>query len=111
MDRRAASVGSALLLAPAAAALAVQGLAALGVAAPAHLFAAGLARLGVTDASPLPLRQAWYLGLYILAPGGGAALATAAALAAPLRRVPLFGLAALGLLLAAYWIVYSLADA
>jgi hypothetical protein len=112
MDRRAGSTLIAtLLIAPAAAAVAAHGLAALGVTAPGLLLEAGFARLGVTNGSPLLLRQAWYLGLYILAPGGAAAVAGAAALATPARRMPLLVLAALGLLHAAFWIVWSLADA
>ncbi len=112
MDRRIGlTLLAALLIAPAATAVAAEGLAALGIAAPGHAFEGVFARLGVTNTSPLPLRQAWYLGLYILAPGGAAALAGAAAFAAPGRRVPLFVLAALGLGLAAYWILMSLADA
>jgi hypothetical protein len=88
-----------------------RGHAALGFPAPGHAFETALAHLGVTNSSPLPLRQAWYLGLFILAPGAGAVLAGAAAMAGPARRVPLFTLAALGLLLAGFWVLRSLADA
>jgi hypothetical protein len=109
--RAGSALLAALLVAPAAASVAAHALAALGVSGPGHALDAAFSQLGVTNNSPLPLRQAWYLGLYILAPGAGAALAGAAALAAPVRRVPLFALATLGLLLAAFWVVRSLADA
>ena len=112
MNARTGSVViAALLVAPAAAAVAAEGLAALGFPAPGHAFEAGLAGLGVTSSAPLPLRQAWYLGLFILAPGAGAALAGTAAMAGPARRLPLFALGALGLLLAGFWVLRSLADA
>lgn len=112
MDRRTGwTLLAALLVAPAAAAVAAQGLAALGFAVPGQAFDAAFARLGVTNNSPLPLRQAWYLGLFILAPLAGAALSGAAASAARGRRWPLLTLAALGVLLAAFWVVRSLADA
>jgi hypothetical protein len=112
MHARSGSVVlSALLIAPAAAAAAAQALAALGVPAPAHVLDAAFAALGVTGASPLPLRQAWYLGLYIVAPGVGAAIACAAAIGTSARRMPSASLTALGALLSAYWIVASLLDA
>jgi hypothetical protein len=69
---------------------------------------AAFAALGVTNASPLPLRQAWYLGTYILAPLAGAAIAVSAAVATMMLRAAFIGVASLGTLIAMYWVLHSL---
>ncbi len=69
---------------------------------------AAFAALGVTNASPLPLRQAWYLGTYILAPLAGAAIAVSAAVATMMLRAAFVGVASVGTLIAIYWVLHSL---
>jgi hypothetical protein len=69
---------------------------------------AAFAALGVTKSSPLPLRQAWYLGTYILAPLAGAALALAGAVAGMMLRAAFVAVAAVGTLIAIYWVLHSL---
>lgn len=71
-------------------------------------FEAGFAALGVTDTSPLPLRQAWYLGTYVLAPLAGAAIAVSAAVATIVLRGAFIGVASAGTLIAFYWVLHSL---
>jgi hypothetical protein len=71
-------------------------------------FEAAFAALGVTNASPLPLRQAWYLGTFILAPLAGAAIAAGAAAATIALRAAFIGVASAGTLIAAYWALHSL---
>lgn len=71
-------------------------------------FEAAFAALGVTKTSPLPLRQAWYLGTYILAPLGGAAVAVSAAVATMVLRTAFVGVASAGTLVAVYWVLHSL---
>jgi len=113
MDARSrlALVLGAVLAAPAAFALAALALRAAGVVAPAQLVDAVFTAFGVTNASPLPVRQAWYFGTYILAPlvGGGIALT---AFAEPVARTrwSAGALGACGTLLAAFWAVRSLLD-
>ena len=71
-------------------------------------FEAAFAALGVTNTSPLPLRQAWYLGTYILAPLAGAAIAVSAAVATIVMRAAFIGVASVGTLIASYWVLHSL---
>ena len=108
---RLALVTGAVLAAPAAVAIAALVLRAAGIAAPAQLVDAAFGAVGVTNASPLPTRQAWYFGTYILAPlvGGGIALG---AFTEPLARTrwTAGALAACGTLIAAFWAVRSLLD-
>jgi hypothetical protein len=113
MDARSRLVliAGAVLAAPAACAVAALVLGAAGIAAPAQLVNATFAALGVTNASPLPTRQAWYFGTFILAPLAGAALALTA-FAEPVARTrwSAGALGACGTLLAAFWAVRSLLD-
>jgi hypothetical protein len=71
-------------------------------------FEAAFAALGVTNSSPLPQRQAWYLGTYILAPLAGAAIAVSAAVATIVLRAAFIGVASVGTLIALYWVLHSL---
>lgn len=71
-------------------------------------FEAAFAALGVTDASPLPLRQGWYLGTFILAPLAGAAIAVRAAGPAIALRAAFMTVASVGMLVAVYWVLHSL---
>ena len=67
------------------------------------------ATLGVTNRSPLPVRQAWYAGIYLIAPLTAAAIGLAVAASAR-SRAPFLGLAALGVALAIFWALWSLAN-
>jgi hypothetical protein len=86
--------------------------AATGIAAPAALVETAFAAFGVSSTSPLPVRQAWYFGAYILAPAiaVGTALFASASFR-PHLRWPLFAVAATAALSATFWVVWSLADA
>ena len=105
---RMALAAAIALAAPAtlcAAAGALHGLTGWPVTRP---FEAAFAALGVTNASPLALRRAWYLGTFILAPLAGTALALTGA-AGGVRPRAAFALAASdGALIAVYWVLHSL---
>jgi hypothetical protein len=71
--------------------------------------AAAFAYLGVTNQSPLPVRQAWYLGVYILGPLAAVAIgAIGAARTRP--RWPFALIATVAAALAVFWTVRSLLD-
>ena len=110
---RIALVIAIVLTAPATVSIASGALrAATGIAGPAALVDAAFGVLGVSNASPLPVRQAWYFGAYILAPAIAAAIAVFASAALhPRSRWPLFAVTAAAALSAAFWVVWSLADA
>jgi hypothetical protein len=113
MDARSrlALAAGAVLAAPAAFAVAALALRAVGIVAPAQLADAAFSAFGVTNASPLPMRQAWYFGTYILAPLMGAGIAlTAFAEPAARTRWAAGALGACGTLIAAFWTVRSLVD-
>jgi hypothetical protein len=83
-----------------------------GVSTPAALVDAVFAAFGVSNTSPLPVRQAWYFGAYILAPAIAAATALfASAALRPAVRWPLFAVTGVAALSAMFWVVWSLADA
>jgi hypothetical protein len=107
-DRTALFVGIVLALPATAAAVTSLVHEATGLPVTAPIDAAFKA-LGVTNASPLPVRQAWYLGAYILAPLAGAAIAGSALIGARLRWA--FGsVATVATLVAVFWTVRSLLD-
>jgi hypothetical protein len=110
---RLALTVAVVLTAPATFAITAGALrAATGFGGPAALVDAGFAALGVSNASPLPVRQAWYFFAYILAPAVAAALAIfASAALGPRVRWPFFAVSAAAALSAVFWVVYSLADA
>ena len=110
---RLALIAAVVLTAPATLAIAAGALrAATGIAGPAALIDAGFAALGVSNASPLQVRQAWYFFAYILTPGVAAALAIFGSTAlSPRVRWPFFAVSAAAALSATFWVVYSLADA
>jgi len=68
------------------------------------------AALGVTNASPLPVRQAWFFGAYILAPLAGAAIAASAAVAGARPRWVFIATAGVGTVMAGFWVLWSLLD-
>ena len=110
---RVALVVAMALTAPATLSI---GAAALRVATsihgPAALVDKAFAAFGVSNASPLPVRQAWYFGIFILAPAIAAATALfASAALAPRVRWPLFAVTATAALSATFWVVWSLTDA
>ncbi|HEV3086989.1 MAG TPA: hypothetical protein VGX96_07150 [Candidatus Elarobacter sp.] len=108
---RFAFVAAAVLVAPAALGVVAAGLSVAGIRGPSKLFDAAFAILGVTNTSPLPLRQAWYFGAFILAPLAGAAVALVACAGTRASvRWALGALTACGTLVAAFWIVWSLVD-
>ena len=76
-----------------------------------RLVEAAFAAAGVTNASPLPVRQGWYLGAYILAPLAGTAIAASGAAARARPRWPFILVASAGIALALFWTVWSLLDA
>jgi hypothetical protein len=109
---RTALVVAIILTAPATSSIAALALRAAGIAGPAALIDAAFGALGVSNTSPLPVRQAWYFGAYILAPAIGAATALfAGAALRPRHRWPLFAVTAAAALSATFWVVWSLADA
>ena len=110
---RLALVAAIALTAPATFALAAGALrAATGIGGPAALVEAGFAAFGVSNTSPLPVRQAWYFFAYILTPAVAVALAiSASATLRPRMRWPFFAVSAAAALSAVFWVVYSLADA
>ncbi|MEA2787261.1 MAG: hypothetical protein QOF71_3365 [Candidatus Eremiobacteraeota bacterium] len=109
---RAAFVVAIALTAPAALSIAALALRATGVAGPAALIDAAFGALGVSNTSPLPVRQSWYFGAYILAPALGAATALFAGTALrPRHRWPSFAVTAVAALSATFWVLWSLADA
>ena len=110
---RLALIAAVVLTAPATVALAAGALrAATGISGPATLVDAGFAAFGVSNSSPLPVRQARYFFAYILTPAVAAALAIVASTAlAPRVRWPFFAVSATAALSAMFWVVYSLADA
>lgn len=69
-----------------------------------------LAALGVSNDSPLPVRQAWFFGAYILAPLAGAATAASAAVAGARPRWALIATAGAGTIVAGFWVLWSLLD-
>jgi hypothetical protein len=73
-------------------------------------FEAVFAALGVTASSPLPLRQAWYLGAFILGPLAGAALASTGAFSGAKPRAAFLSVASGGTLIAIFWVLQSLLD-
>lgn len=114
MDRRCrlALLIAILFAAPATVALSAGALREYaGFGAPATLVETVFAALGVTNTSPLPVRQAWYFGLYILAPAIAAAVALAASVELrPRVRWPLPAVSACATLVAMFWVVHSLTD-
>ncbi len=113
MDRRSrlALAAGAVLVAPAAFAILASALRAVGIVGPAQLADAVFAAFGVTDASPLPARQAWYLGTYIVAPLAGAAIALTSLTETGVRaRWSAVALSACGALIASFWTLRSLLD-
>jgi hypothetical protein len=68
------------------------------------------AALGVTNASPLPVRQSWFLGAYILAPLAGAAMAASAGAAGARPRWAFIATAGAGTVVAGFWVLWSLLD-
>lgn len=76
-----------------------------------RLVDSAFAALGVSNASPLPVRQAWYFGAYILAPLAGTAIAVSAAGLRGRPWWPFALVASAGALVAVFWTVYSLLDA
>ena len=112
-ESRLALIAAVVLTAPATFAIAAGALrAATGISGPAVLVDAGFAAFGVSNTSPLPVRQAWYFFAYILTPAVAAALAIFASTApAPRARWPFFAVSAAAALSAVFWVVYSLADA
>ena len=110
---RLALVAAIVLTAPATLSIAAGAVhAATGIQGPSLLVEALFAALGVTNTAPLPVRQAWYFGVYILAPAIGAATALFAG--TQLRsqaRWPLYTVTAAAALSAMFWVVRSLADA
>ena len=106
-------IAATVLTAPATLAIAAGTLRAVtGIRGPSLLAEAMFAALGVSDTSPLPVRQAWYFGLYILAPAIAAATALFAGTTLRSRaRWPLFAVTAVAALSAMFWVVWSLADA
>ncbi|MBV8369792.1 MAG: hypothetical protein JO036_12820 [Candidatus Eremiobacteraeota bacterium] len=114
MDARSrlALAAGTIVAAPAAFAIAALALRAAGIAAPAQLVDAAFAAFGVTNASALPVRQAWYLGTYILAPLAGAAIALGGCVQTRAAGRWAFGALSAGdALIASFWIVWSLLDA
>jgi hypothetical protein len=113
MDHRSrvALAGAVLLIAPAALVLASTGIEAVTGLHTTRVANAAFAMLGVTGTSPLPVRQAWYAGTFILAPLGGAALALSACIDAGARaRWQLGALSACAALIASFWTIRSLLD-
>jgi hypothetical protein len=110
---RLALAAAIVLTLPATFAIAAGALrAAMGIGGPAALVDAFFTAFGVSNASPLPVRQAWYFGAYILAPAAAAAAALSAATALRAHgRRPLYAVTAVAALSAMFWVVYSLADA
>ena len=110
---RLALVAAIVLTAPATLSIVAGALrAATGIRGPSLLVDALFAALGVSNTSPLPVRQAWYFGLYILAPAIGAATALFAGTQLRSRaRWPLYTVTAAAALSAMFWVVWSLADA
>ncbi len=112
---RVALVAAIALTAPATFAIAAGALrSATGIEGPAALVDACFSAFGVSNTSPLPVRQAWYFGAYILAPAVAAATALVASTGAgprPRGRWPLFAVSAAAALSAMFWVVWSLADA
>jgi len=76
-----------------------------------RLVASAFAALGVTDRSPLSVRQDWYFGAYILAPLAGTAIAVSAVVARTRPWWPFALAASAGALVAVFWTVWSLLDA
>jgi hypothetical protein len=112
-ESRAALVAAIVLTAPATFSIAAGALRAVaGIGGPAALVDAGFSAFGVSNTSPLPVRQAWYFGAYILTPALAAAIAVFATSALrPRVRWPFFAVSAAAALSAVFWVVYSLADA
>ena len=110
---RAALVVAIALTAPATFSIAAGTLRSVaGIGGPAALVDTVFAAFGVSNASPLPVRQAWYFGAYILTPAISAALAIFASTAlSPRARWPFFAVTATAALSAMFWVVWSLADA
>jgi hypothetical protein len=109
---RVALLVAIALTTPATFAIAAIALRATGTNAPAALVDTAFAVFGVSNASPLPVRQAWYFGAYILAPAIAAATALFASTAfRPPTRWALFAVTAVAVLSATFWVVWSLADA
>jgi hypothetical protein len=110
---RVALVAAIALTTPATFAIAAGALrSATGISGPAALVDAVFAAFGVSNTSPLPVRQAWYFGAYILTPAIAAALGVfASAALGPRVRWPFFAVSAAAALSAVFWVVYSLADA
>jgi hypothetical protein len=109
---RVALIAALALTAPATLSIAAVALRAAGIVGPATLVDTAFAALGVSNASPLPVRQAWYFGAYILAPAIAAATAVfASAASRPAVRWPLFAVTAAAALSATFWVVWSLIDA
>ena len=100
---------AAALAAPAAIALLAPPLQALtGIPVP-RLVESAFAALGVTNASPLPVRQAWYFGAYILAPLAGTGIVLSVAILGR-PRWALLTAGGAGFAIAAFWTVRSLLD-
>lgn len=109
---RAALLAALVLTAPATFAIAAAALRSAGVNGPAQLVDAFFTAFGVSNTSPLPVRQAWYFGLYILAPAIGAATALIECTTSRAHgRWPLYAVTATAALSAMFWVVWSLADA
>jgi hypothetical protein len=110
---RVALAAAIALAAPAILSIAAGGLrAATGIGGPSALVDAAFGAFGVSNTSPLPVRQAWYFGAYILTPAIAAAIAIfASAALRPRLRWPFFAVSAAAALSAAFWVVWSLADA
>ena len=112
LPSRAAFACALALTAPASFSIAALALRGAGMAGPAALVDAAFGAFGVSNTSPLPVRQAWYFGAYILAPAIGAATALLASTALrPRHRWTLFAVSAAAALSATFWVVWSLADA
>jgi hypothetical protein len=76
-----------------------------------RLVASAFSALGVTNHSPLSVRQDWYFGAYILAPLAGTAIAVSAVVARTRPWWPFALAASAGTLVAVFWTVWSLLDA
>ena len=85
---------------------------AAGIGWPAALVDMAFSAFGVSNSSPLPVRQAWYFGAFILAPAIAASIALfAGAALRPRVRWPLFAVTAAAALSVTFWVVWSLTDA
>ena len=110
---RVALIVAIALAAPATFSIAAGALRSMaGIGGPAALVDAAFGAFGVSNTSPLPVRQAWFFGAYILTPAVAAATALfASAALGPRARWPFFAVSGAAVLSAMFWVVWSLADA